>query len=122
MAPTLTALALATAALFVSVDSHVSMTVAATAQINVGGETARDDVVRDFDQDDGLGIRSAITLAVNGRVVAVHDELSAVTANKWNWTFLLVGCTGLVVSQLARRRPRGGDFLALNPVSSADRG
>jgi hypothetical protein len=122
MAPKRTALALATAALLVAFDSDISTTGAATAQINVGGETVIDDVVRYFDQDDGLGLRSAISLAVNGRVVAVHDELSAVSTNKWNWTFLLIGSAGLVVAQLARRRSRRGDFLALNAVSSADRG
>ena len=122
MAPTLIALALATAALFVPIDFHVSTTLAATARINTGGATASPDVVRIINQDDDLGLPSATTLSVNGRVVAVHEEASAITANQWNWTFLLLGCGGLVVSQLARRRSRRGDFLSLSAISSADRG
>ena len=49
-----------------------------------------------------------MTLAVNGRVVATHDERASITTNRWNWTLLLLGCAGLVVAQLARRRPRRG--------------
>ena len=50
--------------------------------------------------------RSPMTLAVNGRVVATDKEGAAAVAKKWNWTLLLLGCAGLVVSQIARRRSR----------------
>src|SRR5208283_543675 len=62
------------------------------------GETVTDDTVKGSDADDVLAGHSPLTLAVNGRVVATHDEPASVTANKWNWTLLVLGCAGLVVS------------------------
>jgi hypothetical protein len=72
--------------------------------IGRGGETAADELAKDFDLDDGD--RPAMTLAVNGHVVAIHNERAVATANGWNWTLLLLGCAGLVVAQLARRPVR----------------
>jgi hypothetical protein len=74
--------------------------------IGPGGETVADDLAKNFSPEDVLGDGPAMTLAVNGHVVATHDEHAAATANGWNWTFLLLGCAGLVVAQLGRRPTR----------------
>jgi hypothetical protein len=74
--------------------------------IGSANEKVTDDAVKDFNADVATPDRSAMTLAVNGRIVASERQSATAVANKWNWTLLLLGCTGLVVSQLARRRSR----------------
>jgi len=74
--------------------------------IGAAGETAADELAKDFDAKDVLGDRPAMSLAVNGRVVATDDEATRPTASGRNWTFLLLGCAGLVVARLARRPVR----------------
>jgi hypothetical protein len=69
-------------------------------------EMVVDHVNKDFDPYDVLSSRSAMTLAVNGRVVATDDEPASATVNGWNWTFLLLGCAGLVMTSLPRPRVR----------------
>jgi hypothetical protein len=77
-----------------------------SAAIDGSDETLADDIDKEFDPYDVLGSRSAMTLAVNGRVVATDDEPASATVNGWNWTFLLLGCTGLVLTSLPRPRVR----------------
>ncbi len=107
----LSALALAAAMLLAATGSFASATSSAsdfpyaTAQV---GETANDDALKDSEPDDDQGNSAAMTLAVNGRVVATREQRASITTNGWNWTLLLLGCAGLVVAQLARRRPRRG--------------
>ncbi|HKN29200.1 MAG TPA: hypothetical protein VJY34_15465 [Roseiarcus sp.] len=74
--------------------------------IGEGAEMVADDLDKDLDAEDVLGARPAMTLAVNGRVVATYDEAATATASEWNWTFLLFGCAGLVLTRLARRPVR----------------
>jgi hypothetical protein len=109
-----TLVAFAAATLLAPLGSFASATTPAsdfwpaTAQVSAVGETGTDDAVKDADPDDDQGNSPAMTLAVNGRVVATAEQPLSVTANKWNWTLLLLGCAGLVVAQLTRRRPRRG--------------
>ena len=74
--------------------------------LGAGGETAADDLAKEVDSEDVLGDWPAMTLAVNGRIVATHAEHAAASANGWNWTLLLLGCAGLVVTRVARRPAR----------------
>ena len=69
-------------------------------------DSATDVAVKTFNGAAAAADRSPMTLAVNGRVVATDKEGAAAVAKKWNWTLLLLGCAGLVVSQFARRRSR----------------
>ena len=72
------------------------------------GETTAGDAVKDSESDDDQGNSSAMTMAVNGRIVAATGDHASIATSKWNWTLLLLGCAGLVVAQIARHRPRRG--------------
>ena len=76
------------------------------AAIGASNEMAVDDFAQDFDPFDVFSSRPAMTLAVNGRVVATDDEPASATAREWNWTLLLLGCAGLVMTNLPRRLGR----------------
>ena len=71
----------------------------AKSAIAAGEETGTDDPAKDF--VDSFNSRSAVMLAVNGHVVAADDQ--AASAKEWNWTLLLLGCAGLVMTTLPRR-------------------
>ncbi len=92
---------------FASAGTPTIVSSRAASLVSPGSETAVDDLGKGFGPDDVLGTRRPMTLAVNGRLVAtVGDPASAMTANRWNWTFLLLGCAGLVMASLARRPVR----------------
>ena len=74
--------------------------------IGASGGSPAEDPANDFDLDDLLGSRPAMTLAVNGRIVATADEAASSASNGWNWTLLLLGCAGLVLAKLGRRPVR----------------
>lgn len=76
------------------------------AAIGVSNETAVDDFAQDFDPYEIFSSRPAMTLAVNGRVVATDGEPASATGYEWNWTLLLLGFAGLVMTNLPRRLGR----------------
>jgi hypothetical protein len=91
---------------FAAARTPISLYLHSSAAIGASDEPAADGVNEDFDPYDVLSSRSALTLAVNGRVVATDDEPASATVNGWNWTFLLLGCAGLVMTSLPRPRVR----------------
>ncbi len=103
----LIALALASGVLFLpSVTFSADLGKDSVPQAATADDTATDEAVKDFNADAVAMDSSATTFAVNGRIVPSNKDPVSAVANKWNWTLLIFGCAGLVISQLARRRSR----------------
>ena len=79
----------------------------ALSPIGATDETAIDNPGANFDLYGVSGKDSAMVLAVNGRVVATAAEETAhASPGEWNWTLLLLGCAGLVMTTVPRRAAR----------------